>query len=535
MARVLRLYANFTPNQANNTYYHYHDALGYFYGPLYDLNYAEIELDNYRINLNTIKIKKSALANAQIDIKQCTYAIDMFKGDSAYSRSIYKCYFIRSYEELDYYVLNVEIDLWGTYIKDATISNINVLRCNRNIGYGVYDEIQNTKETDDMGRTFVRPYIENAWLTDDAQYGHDDYISIVYVVEHNISQQVFGDDYISMTKMYSSTFTHLRSLVHNDYKSRSGVEIASDVIGGIFGATGNLGTLDARVIKAWVLPNPLFYRSGLARTLKSKCTYSNGQEITITANEVQPRRDALQFHNVAYDINEAIYFGAYNYGLKLKRYTKPLQMEIVANVGPIDLQIIVKQGEDQKDITQSFEIPLTTNSSVTTTLRQIAKAFTMSVGAERNMVRDFLQGGGGATGAVNAGLGFASTIMGMVNLTPRIDKAIGGGGGTTIYYSTHTEEHSGETWHYSLNPFVMTRFMSVEEENKHARYYGASFNEIISDLSTIDSYDLLGTGEDLTFSDTYIVANVRVSGVPKEAKDYIENVFKNGFYMQYIH
>ena len=535
MARVLRLYANFTPNQSNNTFYMYVNTANYLTKILGHLKQIEIPLDNYRINTGVIKIKKDLIID--FDIKNCTYAIEWEKGISATRTFIYKCYHVRSYEELDYYILNVEVDLWGTYLKDAELTNINVTRCNRNIGVGVYDEIESTTETDEEGRAFVKPRLNNSWLDTTGTYGHDDYISIVYVVEHNIKQQVFGEDYISMTKMYYSTFTHLRSLVKDEYKNKSGVEIASDVIGGIYGATGNLGTLDARVIKAWVLPNVLFYNSGLARTLKSKCAYSNGEDITITAGEIIPRRDSLQFTAIPFDINYATYFGTYNFGLKLKRYTQPANIycEIVTNIGPIDLQVLVKQGEDQKDITQCFEIPLTTNSSVTTLLRQIAKSFTISVGASRNMVSDFTNGGGGASGAVNAGLGFANTIMGMINLTPRIDKAIGSGGATNIYYSTYTETHGSDTWHYSLNPFVVTTFKSVYDENAHARYYGASFNEFITDLSTIDSYELLGTGDNLTLTDTFIVANVRVDNVSKEAKDYIQNAFRNGIYLKYIH
>ena len=60
MARKLILYANFTPNKYGNTYYHYHDYLGYFYGPLYNLTQIVIDLDNYRINNNIIKVKKES-------------------------------------------------------------------------------------------------------------------------------------------------------------------------------------------------------------------------------------------------------------------------------------------------------------------------------------------------------------------------------------------------------------------------------------------------------------------------------------------
>ena len=190
MARVLRLYANFTPNQGNNTYYQYSLMRNFLVYTLENLTQIEIPLDNYRINMGTIKIKKDAITD--FNIKNCTYAIEWEKGETITSTFLYKCYHVRSYEELDYYILNVEVDLWGTYIKDADLSNINVTRCNRNIGVGVYDEIENTTETDEDGRIFVKPQLNNSWLDTTGTYGHDDYISIVYVVEHNIKQQVFG-------------------------------------------------------------------------------------------------------------------------------------------------------------------------------------------------------------------------------------------------------------------------------------------------------------------------------------------------------
>ena len=142
MARKLILYANFTPNQDGNTYYYYNDVLGYFNGPLSNLTNIRIDLDNYRINNNIIKVKKDAIIG--FDVKQATYAIDAEIGESATSRSIHKCYFISSYEELDYFVFHVEVDIWGTYIKYAQLSNINVTRCNRNIGNGAYDRIDKT-------------------------------------------------------------------------------------------------------------------------------------------------------------------------------------------------------------------------------------------------------------------------------------------------------------------------------------------------------------------------------------------------------
>lgn len=519
MSRVLTLYANFTPNKDKNTHFYFATPNEYL-TKLNTLTHIEITLDNYRINSGIIKVSKNAVSG--FDVKNATYAVDMEKGTNP---KIYKCYHIRSYEELDFFVFEVDVDLWGTYICFAYLSRINVLRCNRKIGVGVYDEVENTNGGTNI--EYMRPRLDNGWLDDTNHYGYDKYISVLFVVEFNVKEQVFGDDHISITKMFGATLQELRDVAHTDYASEAGVTIASDILGGIHAVVGNIGTLDARVIKAWVLPNVLFSYGETNVTFKTKSLYTGGTDKNLQVWEVLPKRDSLSFYQIPMELNKAIYFGCYNYGLKLKRYTNDyLEAIIVANIGVIDLSIIVKQGEEQKDITQAFEMPLTTNSSVTTTLRQIAKAFSLSVGAERNLVKDFSQGG-----PAQAGLGFANTIAGMVNLTPRIDKAIGGGDATDTYYSKHTITSGDETKHCSLNPFVVSSFDSVRDEEKHARLFGATFNEIIDDITSIENYDLLGVG---TLDDTYVVANLRASEIPQEAKDFIQNAFANGVYIQFL-
>ena len=68
MARVLRLYANFTPNQSNNTFYMYVNTANYLTKILGHLKQIEIPLDNYRINTGVIKIKKDLIID--FDIKK---------------------------------------------------------------------------------------------------------------------------------------------------------------------------------------------------------------------------------------------------------------------------------------------------------------------------------------------------------------------------------------------------------------------------------------------------------------------------------
>lgn len=522
MALIKRLgvYGGITPNIENGRHY----ILGkQAFIDLLNANYLirTFENDNYRINTEVARINGI--------VEGATYVIDYEYDSITNVISHFRCYFVDNIDiQSNYTILKLSLDLWGTYISEAHAKNTIVKRCNRNIGVGVYDEVEYTNGGTDV--TYIKPS-ERAWLDDTGQYGFDKYISVLFVAEFNVREQVFGDDHISITKMFFATLQELRDVAHSDYQSEAGVTIASDILGGIHAVDGNIGTLDARVIKAWVLPNVLFGYGETNVTFKTKSLYTGGSDKNLQVWEVYPKRDSLVFNQIPLDLNKATYFGCYNYGLKMKRYTtENLNAVIVANIGVIDLSIIVKQGEDQKDITQAFEIPLTTNSSVTTTLRQIAKAFTLSVGAERNLVKDFSQGG-----PAQAGLGFANSIAGMVNLTPRIDKAIGGGDGANTFYSKHTITSGGETKHCSLNPFVVSSFDSVRDEEAHARYYGATFNEHLTDDLLINqlnelltnNYELLGVGD---LSDTLIACESCITHIPLEASKYIKDKLANGIY-----
>lgn len=54
------------------------------------------------------------------------------------------------------------------------------------------------------------------------------------------------------------------------------------------------------------------------------------------------------------------------------------------------------------------------------------------------------------------------------------------------------------------------------------------FNTYVPSLTSIYSYDLLGTG---TFSDTYVQANVNVDGVPTVARNEIKQKLQQGIYL----
>ena len=533
MARQLILYANFTPNQDGNTYYHYHDDLGYFYGPLSNLTNIKIDLDNYRINNNIIKVKKDAIVG--FDVRQATYAIDANIGESAYSRSIHKCYFIRSYEELDYYVFHVEVDIWGTYIRYAQLSNINVLRCNRNIGNGAYDRIEKTaiKYGDEDAIVFMEALGGTPSAQTMINYWEDTNVSIVFIASCVIARNVANTESVTQIIPFACTLDYLRGLFSTEVQQANrAVEIATQVISGITSLKTQswLATNDVQVLKAYLVPTDLITFENWGLTMYSKSHVSNASQIEFNARAIKPSKIKLPFliDVEQMDINKKYFVGVYDDGLEVTHFTKNNWLFYDFVINHDGVQCVVSQGDNMKDLTSHFEVSLIGSAITEDALQKIAWW-----GKYMSGVIDKAMGVGKAAathwavGAVE-GAKFIGNTLGMFGEKTQATGTIGNSDGTIVF-----DWYRGAGFDNYVNyPFYYTKYKSAIDEKAHARLYGANFNLMVDDLATLDTFDLLGEG---TLTDTYIVANMRVSGIPKEAKDYIQNVFSKGIYMQYIH
>ena len=541
MARLLRILKDFTPNVKNGKYLAVSDIETFI--SLTDTYMVdEITLDNYRINTNVAKIKYTDDYEETIN-NNITYLIEYDYSMVGEDMQInyFRCYFVDNFNlQSGYIVFNLHIDLWQSYIFNAKFKNTILTRSNRRVNsYGVYDEIQNTN--DGYSIHYEAP-IYTAWLdrysdgpTGYYPFAKESEIYIVYLIQYNIEQQVFGDDHISATCLYATPLDEIRTAVNNgDYSTIKG---ATNIIGGIYGVTGKFGsTLDAQVIEAWILPT-WFINIGSKSAGGSGTTYyhnfktkSEHGDLTIKGYVVNPSKNTLEYRSVANDINKVTYFGTINNGLKLKRYTyDTLHCFVSCFVGATSIQVIAMQGEEQKDLTKDFTIMLTENSGVTTGIRAVAKALSRSISMGGSMWGDIKKADYGM-----AGLGFVKGIADMIPLKPSIDKAIGNGDASTLYYRNQNQTSGDPKYNCVQNPFVITTFTSVENENEKARRFGASFYFVIEheQMSLIyqylTSFNLLGSG---TFDDTLIALDTCVYGIPQDACTYIRDTLKAGVYL----
>lgn len=523
MARRLLLYGYISPNNQDNTHFVFNNINQYIKALQNNL-VRQIDLDNYRINTNVIKV--SLKGSMTLNYDNITYAIDF---DDDKTKQYMRCYYIEDYNlQSGFVIFRVSIDYWATYYYKAFMHDFVINKCNRNIGIGIYDDIMATNGALD--------YTE-AWQQDGAVgWGgiKDTNVCIVFLLQYNVSQAVFGNDKITKNEMFCIKLSDLKAMAverNAEFDRYSSAEIAVDIIGGIYGVTGKIDTLDAQVIKAWLcdyyyIDTGRNYEIEYGVTAKSKSFFTNASEITFNIMHVNPSKKYKRITINNYDLNKIYYAGTFNNGLKLQRFTTGiLEYYTYYIVGDDNIKVIVQQGEYQKDISNAYEVLLTTNSATQTGIRSVASALMSSMKAYSSASKAYEAGG-----PVMAGLSGLETIASMVS-KEGYESAIGGGDGFTTFYQ---EQFRVFTKGLLLTPYILTTFTSTMNENKKARRFGASFNQYFynNPLKDIEStYALLGEAIESDANDpTYIKCNCVVYGIPLEAKNEIVNKLKNGIY-----
>ena len=516
MARQLRLYSGINPNQDKNLHYFFSNA-SLFINELQSHLIATIPLDNYRINLNTAKVGLSNDIN-MANFEKVTYIID-YDDVTKY----FKCYYVDSILLQDYAIYNLSVDLWATYIVNASFSNIHVTRCNRELNpKGIYDDVLETYER--------REEAVNAFYEDEPGIIYDENVYMVFLCEYNVEQSaIWGDQHISATGLFAVQLSTLRGTT-----AKSAVEIAIDAVGGVIKIANNM---DARTLQAWLLPSYLIDLGAKTSDIQTPKYYSfqsKGKDGNYTFNGylVNPNTKTIDLIGTTFNLNYATYIGTRNNCYKTKRFVDKYmnELELYAFVGTNNLQIVMIQGDAQKDLTKDFEVTLTTNNGEVTGIRAVAdvigKTLTSTLGFFASK-KTF-----GSWGGASA---FAKSASSEFKTDPTISSAVGSGDGANLYWRPIWPNETDQDELKKLNaPIIIEKFKSTRDEEMHARMEGANFDEYISGFEYPLTKALLGTGAHLTFNYTYIVASCTIEGVPSDAKELINNKLDNGIYYKVL-
>lgn len=482
---MLKIYKNKTPNQPNGLHYVFSNFSNY----LAELGtpFLQFTLDNYRINGGTIEVATNAPYS---DVDAITYVID--------NRDNYnRCYFV-DYAEIQsgYLVLQVHVDWWASYLYKATVSNLRVTRCNRNVGIGVYDPIQATK-----GGSFEK--------LDETRNFDVDELAIVYTV-------VFATGVSSILVNNSGTalsiFANELSRIGTPPEGMNKLDWAISLVSGIYSAKATIGDLEANVLSAYLIPkNYLGIKIGAVPIFKTKSP-EGSWDITPTF-EVAPFIFPVTI-NKAINPNFEYYVGTKLTGLKLTRTTEPtIQIRYEFIVKQDGVQVFVRQGAQMLDITDAFSIGLTSNDGSLTSSQKIAKGI-QAIGGVASGAFQIMKGGAGyVTGALQITSAIANVIeQGNAKYSQ-------GGDGVSTFRLL-----SGDVG----DPFYCAKYESTDDEQAHARLFGATFNQQVTSIDSVFTFPYLGSGT----AETYLAATCEIDGICMNARDDIIAQLKEGVYIK---
>ena len=477
---MVYLYKNKLPNYAENTHYFF-NAVDDYVNSL-GVEFLRFEEDRYTINGNIAEVELPAVT----DVDNVTY-IAWNNGGA------WRFFFVRSaVYQSGYAIFTLDVDLWATHIARATLSNIRVTRCNRAVGVGVYDNIPVA-----LGREFSR--LGDELSTND--------LAIVYVVAF-----ATGVSSILVNNAGTSIGVFVQEM-DEDTDKPDDVPLIDwwvELVSGIFAAQATIGDLDANVLKAYIVPKSvLLIKTGTVPVFKVKTPSFSGP--------LTPSYEAAPFifpkvFDVDIDPNKKYFVGTKHAGVELARVTGTTRVFYNFIVKQDGLQVIVQQGDRMLDITDAFQVGLTSNDGNFTTGQQIARTL-QTVGGIASGAFQIMQGGAGyVTGALTAANAIAGVIeQGNARYTQ-------GGDGISTF---RTALGNG------TSPFYMQTNASIDDEAANARLYGATFNEIVDSIDDVFNASLLGTG---ALTETFVAAEVRVDGVPTDARDVIASAIRGGVY-----
>ena len=537
---MLHLYKNITPN-TDDRHYYFTTPTQYKMAIASNL-VKSVALDNYRINTNVIKIAlDNTLTEAIADT--LTYAIDERVDNNVIT--YFRAYHVnRIAIQSGYVILYCSVDNWASYLYKATISNLVVTRCNRNIGTGILDDIVGTKGA------YSRSYCAVSGHTSGSnnELWNNDDVYAVFALKFNIIES--ADGAISRIRLFAFNIRTIRQLYYQkavdagatgidlfNASIQNPIELIKDLLSGIYGIKGYNGfnvqtTLKAVVIGAWLM-NSITTITDDNTEIASNWHRQYAGDILIHPLEVldQERTTTLTITN---DYDKQFYVGTLQNGLKLERTTDATINVIIKFIPSTDkISVIAYQGDHQQDITSAFAITIGTTDGDISAERAMLSAFESAIkviGSGLAMVKGATSGNALALAiGINSLAGSVGDVVGK-SRSNHIGGQVSGGDGSIAfnrYYGGDIDHPEQNALLPTANPYVVNGYTSINDEKANVRLYGAKFSELTT-FASVFSASLLGTG---TLTDTFIQATCNVDNIPTDASDTIKNKLKSGIYL----
>lgn len=531
----LELYQGTPPNRGNGLH---------IYAPLYtgfknaltDVNACNMTLfksytaDKYTFNNNIFIFKTTD--TEEIGFKKVTYIVEFTRKTGLITYANRRCFFVDNVKfQSGNVILYCSLDYWGTYINDAVFYNMHVTRCNRKIANGIYDEVKTGKGN----KTIYNLTPTSLSLTE---------CSVVFLMDYNESENNFTNEAITATGLFTCDLKTIFDEVHNADATKDGVDIVdktTDVIGGIFGLiAGAYGqTVKAQVLKMWLVPTEAIINKTTSFIPLSKSLMSNAQQMAIHGvyrllpSAFTKEIDIKQCLSTLPSTWESDYMPKYHIdvgtpynGMPLIRFTDDSKVYFKYIVGNSSLRVVVVQGTKEQEITEGYEVSMTTNASSQTSLQTLSRVMGEMVKGAMGVGVNLATGnvGGAFASAGLEGVSFLKSISPNITHNP-----INGGNGALTFYKGDASAVN--------SPYCLMLTESNEDEKEKARLYGANFEFVIDQLANfnLENYAYLGSYSGITPNGTFIaVDDFQAYGLPDDAERYIRAEFERGIYFKFI-
>lgn len=394
-----------------------------------------------------------------------------------------------------YLEIRTTLDLWGTFYAQSQISNITVTRSNMNIGDGVFDDIDVTTV-----KNFTAVASTNLKNVSD--------LAIVYVVLLGLgTSSILVNGSATAIKVFANELSELAT---------PSIDYAIELVSGIYGAEATIGDLPAAVLKAYLVPKAtLGIRDTSVPIFKVKVAGSDVTNLT-PEYEVAPFTFTAAFP-VDISANYKYFFGTKLNGLELVRETVQTTVYMDFIVKQDGMQVIARQGDNQRDLTDQFEVGLTSNDGNYTATQKIAGILSI-IGSTAAGAFQIAAGG---SGLVTGTLQTASGVTGLIR-QGKPAYSPGGDGVNTFRLLSGTTNTA---------PLGVQTFQSKDDEEERAARFGASFFEYVASLETVANATALFPSYNIP---AYVQAVATVSGVNEEARAAIANAIASGIYVKAV-
>lgn len=528
--RQITLYSGLRPNKGNNPHFlptstreaFLSSFSTYMHGEGYEEFYLDI--NNYRINNGVLVLQASLLQTLPQDI---TYVLET--DGTAQNVTYMRGYHVERYiEQSGNVIFYLSVDLWLEGIF-ADIGRVHLTKCNKRIArYAFYDEAQavealNALNTERVAETFTPSQV-----------------SIVFLLNYNVSQGLFNNEVIGRTELYAVTLQDCLDAANRTGLVLSGftaVEVGLDIVGGVYGVNSNTGGNDAEVIKAWIVPTSwLTYGDIVLSGLKVRSMLTDGSGNVIpNVRNVIPHSVTGSFSlsswprwNDFYP-NLIVLFGPRYNAFKMPRlcsYTNSPAVDYRVVIGQDDISVKLYYGEEEHDVSENFAVRLTTANNVANELQAMARDLSFGLKFAQGITAAYEKGGASA-----AGLSGLSSVLG--NIKPAGTQTAKGSGDGFFSWNDGAERSAAHT---IKHPFFYQFYETAADERLRARNYGVNidfFGYGIGLFSTLNNNAFVEMPAATLNPTPYIfvqASEIELSA-QGDAEAFIEDEFKRGIYL----